>query len=137
MPGYWLMKSEPDTFSILDLKKKGRCSWDGVRNYTSRNFLRDKMKLGDLALFYHSSCPEPGVAGIMKVVGEGRPDPSQFDKKSKYFDPKALPSQPRWYMVDLEFQKVAKNFLALAAMREMPQLKNMALLSTIASPSPQ
>jgi predicted RNA-binding protein with PUA-like domain len=124
---YWLMKSEPDAFSIMDLKKKGRTSWDGVRNYTARNFMRDKMKKGDLAFFYHSSCPEPGVAGIMQVVQEGHPDPSQFEASSKYFDPKALPSSPRWFLVDLAFKKAAKKVVPLALMKEMPRLKGMAI----------
>jgi predicted RNA-binding protein with PUA-like domain len=127
-PNYWLMKSEPDTFSIQDLKKKGRCNWDGVRNYTCRNFLRDGMKPGDLAFFYHSSCPEPGIAGTMKVVRGGSPDPSQFDKKSKYFDPKALPTDPRWFMVEMEFRSAASRVLSLQALREAPQLKKMELL---------
>src|SRR6266581_6094555 len=94
---YWLMKSEPDVFSIGDLKKKGSIPWDGVRNYTARNFMRDRMKKGDEIFFYHSSCPQPGIAGLMKVAEESRPDPTQFDAKSKYFDPKATPTSPRWY----------------------------------------
>jgi predicted RNA-binding protein with PUA-like domain len=127
MPNYWLMKSEPDAFSIADLKKKGTASWDGVRNYTARNFIRDGMKKGDLAFFYHSSCPEPGVAGIMKITQGGHPDPTQFDPKSKYFDAKALPSAPRWFLVEVAFQKEAKKVVSLAQMKESPELKNMAM----------
>jgi predicted RNA-binding protein with PUA-like domain len=124
---FWLMKSEPDGFSIFDLKKKGRTSWDGVRNYTARNFMRDKMKKGDLAFFYHSSCEEPGVAGIMEVCQESHPDPSQFDASSKYYDPKALASNPRWFLVDLKFKKAAKKVVPLSMMREMQALQGMAL----------
>ena len=124
---FWLMKSEPDAFSISDLMKKGRTSWDGVRNYTARNFMRDSMKKGDLAFFYHSSCPEPGVAGIMKVVAEGHPDPTQFEPSSHYYDPKALPSKPRWFLVDLEFQKAAKKVVPLALLKDTPRLRNMAI----------
>ena len=124
---YWLMKSEPDAFSIGDLKKKGSIAWDGVRNYTSRNFMRDRMKKGDLAFLYHSSCPEPGVAGIMQVSGEGRPDPSQFDRASKYFDPKALPSAPRWFMVGLDYKKTARKVVPLSLLRADPLLSQMAM----------
>jgi predicted RNA-binding protein with PUA-like domain len=124
---FWLMKSEPDAFSILDFKKKGKACWDGVRNYTARNYLRDQIKLGDEAFFYHSSCPEPGIAGTMRVTREGHPDPSQFDSKSKYFDPKALPTAPRWYQVELEFQSSAKTLLPLGILRENPALRNMAM----------
>jgi predicted RNA-binding protein with PUA-like domain len=125
---YWLLKSEPDVFSIDDLRKKGSAPWDGVRNYTARNFLRDGMKKGDLAFFYHSSCPEPGIAGIMQVGAEGYPDPSQFDPKSKYYDPKALPAAPRWFMVDLKFRKKAAKLIPLSLIRATPGLRNMALI---------
>ena len=101
MPGYWLMKSEPDVFSIDDLKRKKREVWDGVRNYQARNYMRDGMKVGDLALFYHSSCADPGVAGIVRVSAPAHPDATQFDPKSDYFDPKSTRETPRWLNVDV------------------------------------
>lgn len=124
---YWLMKSEPDAFSIDHLKTMKRTAWEGVRNYTSRNFMRDLMKKGDEVFFYHSSCPEPGIAGIMKVVAEGHPDPTQFDPKSKYFDAKALPNAPRWFCADLEYVRHAKKLVSLQEMRDDPKLGQMAL----------
>lgn len=102
---YWLMKSEPDVFSIDDLQKKGKSGWDGVRNYQARNYMRDQMKIGDLVYFYHSNAEPPGIAGIAKVCKESHPDPSQFDKKSEYFDPKATNEKPIWFMVEVEFWK--------------------------------
>lgn len=100
----WLMKSEPSTFSIDDLAKlpRKRTHWDGVRNYQVRNMLRDDMKKGDLALFWHSSCDVPGAYGIVKIVREGYPDPSALDRKHKYYDPESDPAEPRWYAVDVE-----------------------------------
>jgi predicted RNA-binding protein with PUA-like domain len=124
---HWLMKSEPDAFSISDLKKKGRASWDGVRNYTARNFMRDSMKQGDLVFFYHSSCPEPGIAGIMEVAAEGHPDPTQFEPSSPYYDPKALPANPRWFLVDVAYRKTAKKLVPLQLLRGTPALKDMAI----------
>ena len=101
---YWLMKSEPDTFSIDHLASapKRRTLWDGVRNYQVRNMLRDQMKKGDKAFFYHSSCEVPGVYGIVRIVKEGYPDPSAFDPKSRYFDADSDPAAPTWYSVDVE-----------------------------------
>ena len=125
---YWLMKSEPDVFLIDHLKKQRKVAWEGVRNYTARNFMRDKIKKGDEVLFYHSSCPEPGVAGLAVVLKESYPDPTQFDPKSPYFDPKALPSAPRWFLVDLGYARTAKAVIPLAMLKELPQLKGMALL---------
>jgi predicted RNA-binding protein with PUA-like domain len=124
----WLMKSEPDVFSIADLKKKGSVPWDGVRNYTARNFMRDQMKKGDKIFFYHSSCPEPGIAGLARVIKESQPDPTQFDPKSKYFDPKATPTQPRWFLVEVAYEKTAKKVIPLEWLKEIPALKNMALI---------
>ncbi|HVF63393.1 MAG TPA: EVE domain-containing protein, partial [Casimicrobiaceae bacterium] len=100
---YWLMKSEPDEFSIDDLAraKNQTTAWFGVRNFQARNFMRDQMKVGDLALFYHSSCPEPGIAGIVKVVAAAHPDESQFDSKSPYYDAKSTREAPRWVNVDV------------------------------------
>lgn len=99
---YWLMKSEPDVFSIQDLKKK-KTAWDGVRNYQARNYMRDQMRVGDLVLFYHSNAEPPGIAGVAKVSRESHPDPTQFDKTSEYFDPKSKPENPTWMMVEVEF----------------------------------
>ncbi len=97
------MKSEPDAYSIDDLQRDGRDMWDGIRNYQARNMMRDDMKIGDEIFFYHSNCKEPGIVGIAKVVSEPYPDPTQFDKKSKYFDPKSKKEDPRWILVDVEF----------------------------------
>src|SRR2546423_15000720 len=100
---YWLMKSEPDDVSIDHLARmsKQTVAWYGVRNYQARNFMRDQMKVGDLAFFYHSSCPEPGIAGIVRVSTTAYPDASQFDRKSPYYDPKATRAAPRWLNVDV------------------------------------
>ena len=93
---YWLMKSEPDVYSIDDLKRDRRTIWEGVRNYQARNLMRDDMKKGDLAFFYHSNCPEPGIYGTMKIVREAYPDHTQFDSKAKYYDAKSDTENPRW-----------------------------------------
>jgi predicted RNA-binding protein with PUA-like domain len=124
---FWLMKSEPDVFSIHDLKKKGTVSWDGVRNYTARNFMRDKMKKGDGVLFYHSSCDVPAVAGLARVVKESHPDLTQFDPKSPYFDPQASQAAPRWFLVDLAFAKAAKEPIPGSFLKGVAGLKGMAL----------
>ncbi len=102
---FWLMKSEPHVFSIDDLeaRPKRREPWDGVRNYQARNYMRDIMELGDKAFFYHSSCPEPGIAGCMVISGLATPDKSQFDSNSKYYDSKATIEKPRWFNVEVEF----------------------------------
>ena len=113
----WLMKSEPDAFSIDDLKKAGTEPWTGVRNYQARNFMR-QMQPGDLVFFYHSSTAVPGIAGLAKVATAPYPDPTQFDRKSHYFDPKATREQPRWDMVDVRFEKKFKNVLALSTLKE-------------------
>lgn len=125
----WLMKSEPDAFSIDDLAARTgkREHWDGVRNYQARNFMRE-MKKGDKVLFYHSSCPEPGVVGVAKVVKEAYPDFTAFDPESKYFDPKSSPDKPRWFMVDIQFQKKLKRTIALAELKQNPLLEGMQLL---------
>lgn len=108
---YWLFKSEPDVFSIDKLKSVKREVWDGVRNYQARNFLRDEVKKGDLILFYHSSCKVPGIAGIAKVTKDSVIDPTQFDKKSKYFDPKSTKDAPRWITVEVGFKKKFKQII--------------------------
>ena len=100
---YWLIKSEPEVYSIDDLASDGRTEWDGVRNYQARNYMRDEMKVGDLVLFYHSNANPPGVAGIARVCSEPHPDATQFDPKSDYYDPKATKDEPRWSLVDVEF----------------------------------
>jgi len=114
---YWLMKSEPDAFSIDNLKKVGTEPWSGVRNYQARNFMR-QMTPGDLVFFYHSSTAVPGIAGLAKVATTPYPDPTQFEKKSPYFDPKATREQPRWDLVDVKFEKKFKNVLALSTLKE-------------------
>ena len=125
---YWLMKSEPDVFSIDDLKKKKKSGWDGVRNYQARNYMRDDMKLGDLVLFYHSSCEVPGVAGIAKVSKTSHPDPSQFDSKSEYYDPKATKDEPRWFMVEVEFVEKLDEVVTLGTLKSTKGLENMPVV---------
>jgi predicted RNA-binding protein with PUA-like domain len=129
MPNYWLMKSEPDECSIDDTlaAPKKTVPWVGVRNYQARNFMRDGMKPGDGVLFYHSSCPEPGVAGIARVASDAYPDPTQFDKKSKYHDAAAKPEAPRWMLVDVQAVRKTR-VLGLPEMREIPALEDMVVL---------
>lgn len=124
----WLMKSEPDVYSIDDLARDGRTSWEGVRNYTARNYLRDEMKLGDLVLFYHSGSPTPAVVGIARVCREAYPDPTQFDPKSAYFDPGARREAPRWMTVDVEFVEKLRHPVPLATLRKDGRLAGMPLL---------
>ena len=126
---YWLMKSEPDEVSIDDLAAMPgqTVAWYGVRNYQARNFMRDQMQVGDLAFFYHSSCPEPGVAGIVKVTKAAYPDASQFDKKSPYYDPKATRTAPRWLNVDVALVKKTP-LIPLAKLRARPDLAAMRVL---------
>lgn len=129
---YWLMKSEPSTFGIDDLAaKKGKTAgWDGVRNFQARNFMRDGMKKGDLAFFYHSSCEVPGIAGIVKVVREAYPDPTAFDAKDDHYDAASDPANPRWLMVDVKLEKKFDRIIALDELRahEAGKLKNMIVL---------
>jgi predicted RNA-binding protein with PUA-like domain len=124
---YWLMKSEPDAYSIDDLARDGREPWDGIRNYQARNMMRDEMKIGDQAFFYHSNCKEPGIVGIMKVASEPYPDPTQFDKKSKYYDPKSTQEEPRWCLVDVEFVRKLDRTITLSEIREAPGLDGLVL----------
>jgi predicted RNA-binding protein with PUA-like domain len=126
---YWLMKSEPDEVSIDDvMSAKGKTvPWFGVRNYQARNFMRDAMKVGDGVLFYHSSCPEPGIAGIAEVVSGPYPDATQFDPKSHYYDAKATQEQPRWISIDVKGVRKTR-LLSLAEMRSLPQLEDMVVL---------
>jgi predicted RNA-binding protein with PUA-like domain len=127
---YWLMKSEPDVFSIDDLKNRPKQTepWDGVRNYQARSMLRDDMKKDDLALFYHSSCEVPGIVGIMEIVKEGYPDPTAFNPKHKYYDPKSKPDKPTWYLVDVKFKRKLKRVIPLTELRDKKPLQNMRLL---------
>lgn len=127
---YWLMKSEPDVFGIGDLNNAPRKTthWDGVRNYQVRNMMRDEMRVGDQAFFYHSNCKTPGIVGIMEVVREGYPDHTAFDPNDPHYDPKSDPDKPRWYMVDLKFKQQFPRTVSLAEMREMPVLEEMLIL---------
>ena len=128
-PQYWLMKSEPEECSIDDaLQAPGATvPWTGVRNYQARNFMRDAMQVGDGVLFYHSSCPEPGIAGLARVASSTRPDPTQFDPASPYFDPKSPADQPRWLLLDV--QAVSKTrLIGLPEMRATPELADMVVL---------
>lgn len=127
---YWLMKSEPDAFSFEDLKARPKQTepWDGVRNYQARNFMRDAMKVGDQVLFYHSNTNPPGVVGIAQVASEPYPDPTAFDKKSKYHDPKSDPKKPRWILVDVAFKADLKRLVSLDEMKTMPELSEMRVL---------
>lgn len=122
---YWLMKSEPDCYSIDDLKKDKKTHWDGVRNYQARNFMRDEMRIGDSVLFYHSNTTPPHIAGIAKVASKPYPDPTQFDINSEYFDPKSTQEKPRWVLVDIAFVKKAKNILPLDEIKSDPKLSGM------------
>jgi predicted RNA-binding protein with PUA-like domain len=124
---YWLMKSEPDEASILDLQRAGTLPWTGVRNYQARNFMRDDMRLGDGVLFYHSSCPEPGIAGLAEVCSAAYPDATQFDPESHYYDPKSKPEAPRWVHVDVRWRETTR-LLSLKEMREAPELASMRVL---------
>lgn len=124
---YWLMKSEPDEASILDLQRSGTLPWTGVRNYQARNFMRDDMQLGDGVLFYHSSCPEPGIAGLAEVSSAAYTDATQFDPASHYHDPKSKPEAPRWVHVDVRWRETTR-LLSLKEMREAPELASMRVL---------
>jgi len=112
------MKSEPEEFSIDDLKAQGTTHWDGVRNYQARNMMRDQMKKGDQVFFYHSNCEVPGIVGVMKIIKEGYADHTAFDPQDKHFDPKSDPDNPRWYMVDLRFVRKFHKSLPLAMLRQ-------------------
>ncbi|GAA0716109.1 EVE domain-containing protein [Dokdonella soli] len=125
---YWLMKSEPDAFSIDDLARVRTEPWTGVRNYQARNFMRDGMRPGDGVLFYHSSCAEPGVVGIAEVASEAYPDPTQFDRKSDYFDPASTTENPRWMLVDVAFKRKLKRTITLTELKELPKLDEFSLL---------
>jgi predicted RNA-binding protein with PUA-like domain len=129
---YWLMKTEPSTFGIEDLKKAPRrtTGWDGVRNYQVRNMLRDEMKKGDKAFIYHSSCDEPGIVGIVDITREGYPDPTAFDRKHDHYDAASKPDAPRWYMVDVTLSKPFSRVISLAELRrhERDELSGLLIL---------
>lgn len=127
---YWLMKSEPDAFSLEDLKNAPKQTepWDGIRNYQARNFMRDDMKVGDRILFYHSRCTPPGAVGVAEVVGEAIPDPSAWDPKSNYFDEKASPENPRWCMVRIKFVDEFPRTVSLEELKNEPKLADMRVV---------
>lgn len=125
MKRYWLMKTEPQSYSIDDLKRDGTTFWNGVRNYQARNFMRDDMKPGDGVLFHHSSADPPGIYGIAEVVKSAYPDHTQFDPESKYFDPKATPDNPIWFMVDLKFVRKFAAPIPLSDLKETAGLEDM------------
>jgi predicted RNA-binding protein with PUA-like domain len=124
---HWLMKSEPDVFSIEHLREQRVAGWDGVRNYQARNFMR-AMRKGDKAFFYHSSTVPPGIAGTMEIVEEAYPDPSQFDPPSDHYDPASTKDKPRWDQVDVKFLKVLRRLVPLEMVRATPALQKMALI---------
>lgn len=125
---YWLMKSEPDVFSIDQLQKDKTTWWEGVRNYQARNFMMKDMQVGDEVLFYHSNAEPPGVAGIAKISKVAAPDQLQFDKKSEYFDPKATKEKPIWFCVEVQFVKKFTELVSLAELRENEKLHDMLVL---------
>ena len=125
---YWIMKSEPDTYSIDDLKSFNIDHWDGIRNYQVRNFFRDTMQVGDQAFFYHSNCKEPGIVGLMEIASEAYPDHTAFIKGEKYFDAKSDPDQPRWLMVDVKYRRHLKRKITLGDLRNQKTLESMRLL---------
>ncbi|MDX1561404.1 MAG: EVE domain-containing protein [Gammaproteobacteria bacterium] len=129
---YWLLKSEPGTFSIDDLaaSPKKTTAWDGVRNYQARNFIRDGMKKGDLAFFYHSSCPVPGIVGIVEIASAAYPDETAFDPEEKYYDPKSERDNPRWFAVDVKLKRKLKKQIDLGKLKQYAgdRLSDMKLL---------
>lgn len=128
MTSYWLMKSEPDVYSLDDLARDGTTSWEGVRNFTARNFMRDGMKVGDLVLYYHSNADPSGVAGIAKVHRLAYPDPTQFDPKSDYYDATAKKDDPRWLMVDVAFVEKFSTFVPLETLKKDKSLAKMLVV---------
>ena len=125
---YWLMKSEPEEFSIDDLARKKTEPWSGVRNYQARNYMRDGMRAGDGVFFYHSSCAEPGIVGIASVATSAYPDPTQFDPRSDYFDAKSSRAAPRWLLIDVKFKRKLKRTITLAELKAQPELRELALV---------
>src|ERR1700716_1833337 len=129
---YWLMKTEPSTFGVDDLEraKRSTTAWDGVRNYQARNMLRDEMKRGDQVILYYSSCAVPGIVALMKILQEGYPDPTAFDRKDHHYDPDSDPENPRWFMVDVQLERRLARTITLDELRKhaTKELKNMVLL---------
>ena len=125
---YWLVKSEPQEFSIDALAKVKSEPWSGVRNYQARNFMRDGMQVGDGVLFYHSNCAEPGVVGIAEVATQAHPDPTQFDKRSDYYDPASKPEEPRWLLVDVRFKRKLKRTITLSELKDREELEEFTLV---------
>lgn len=125
---YWLMKSEPETFSIDDLEREGKTSWEGIRNYQARNFMRDDMKPGDMVLFYHSNAHPSGVVGIAQVASEPYPDPSAFDSESPYYDPKSTPEKPTWFLADIAFVRKLDRMVPLEELKQEPRLQDMLVV---------
>lgn len=126
--GYWLMKTEPEVFSIEDLRRAGTTLWEGVRNYQARNFMMNDMKVGDDVLVYHSNANPPGVAGLAKVSRLAVPDPTATQRRSPYFDPKASAEKPIWYCVEVRFAEALPRLIALEQIRQRPELKDLLLL---------
>jgi predicted RNA-binding protein with PUA-like domain len=127
---YWLLKSEPEVYGIDDLAAEPAQTdhWDGVRNYQARNMMRDDMKVGDQAFFYHSRCEKPAVVGIVEIVREGYPDPTAYDPNAGYYDPKSDPDNPRWFMVDVKFMRKLVRPVTLAEIKAHPDLEEMLLV---------
>ena len=127
---YWLMKTEPEEFGIDDLAKRPRKTepWDGVRNYQARNMMRDEMKKGDRVFIYHSNCDEPGIVGTARVAREGYPDPTAFDPEDRHYDPKSDPANPRWYLVDVKFERKLRRTISLGELKAQPPLEGMPLV---------
>ena len=124
----WLMKSEPTEFGIDDLEAQGTEPWDGIRNYQARNMIRDEMKPGDQAFFYHSSCAIPGIVGIMEVASAAYPDPTAFDPEDRHFDPSSDPENPRWFLVDVRFGRKLRRTIALSELKDCPELAELPLV---------
>jgi predicted RNA-binding protein with PUA-like domain len=122
---YWLIKSEPEAYSIDDLQKDGQTCWDGVRNYQARNFMRDEMKIGDQVLYYHSNAKPPGVIGVARVCKESYPDDTAWDAKDKHFDPKTKKDDPTWFMVDVEFEEKFADVVSLDELKSHAELEGM------------
>ncbi|MBJ90673.1 MAG: EVE domain-containing protein [Woeseia sp.] len=124
---HWLMKSEPDAYSIDELELDVQEPWDGIRNYQARNMMRDKMKVGDDVFFYHSSCKVPAVVGLAKIASAAYPDPTQFDPEAKYYDPKSSPDNPRWMLVEVAFVRKTKRAITLKELKAHPGLSDFRL----------
>ena len=125
---YWLMKSEPDLFGIDDLQRVGVEPWDGIRNYQVRNMIRDQMRVGDLAFFYHSNCITPGIVGIMRIHSASYPDQTAFDPGHRHYDPKSNPAKPRWYQVDVAFVTKFAEVIPLSWLKQQPQMADSPLV---------